>query len=225
MLRLSPSLAAAPLAHLAQTLRELEQGGADLLHVDLEDGHFIPSLALGTRLLEEARPLTRLPLDVHLLVAEPDWLIDEAARLGAAILTVHLEACRDPAAVLGRTRDLGMQAGLALNARTPLLDLRPLLHLLDVVNVQSTEPRPPEWPFVPEALDKVAALAALAARHRPGLTICVDGGLNAGNIADAAAAGADLLVVGRSVFQDDTIAANLQQLREAALVGMGRRSR
>lgn len=214
--RLSASLAAAPLGHLAQTLRELELGGADFLHIDLEDGHFIPSLALGTRLLEEAHALTQLPLDVHLLVADPEWLIPEMARLGAAAIAVHYEACAYPRRTLRQIKELGLQAGLALNARTPVPDLHYLLPLLDFVNVQSTELELPDMPFLPETLEKVTALASLAAGHKPELGICVDGGLNLESLPQAVAAGADLLVIGRSVFQGGTIGENLARLRQAA---------
>jgi len=214
--RLAPSLAAAPLGQLAQTLRELEQGGADFLHIDLEDGHFIPSLALGTRLLEEAHALTQLPLDVHLLVADPERLIPEVARLGAATIAVHYEACAYPRRTLRQIKGFGLQAGLAFNARTPVPELRYLLPLLDFVNVQSTEPELPDWPFLSETLEKVTALSALAAGHKPELSICVDGGLDAENLPQAVAAGADLLVIGRSVFQGGTIGENLARLRQAA---------
>ena len=222
-IKLAPSLAAAPLGHLAQTLRELEEGGADLLHVDLEDGVFIPSMGLGTRLLEEARALTHLPLDVHLLVVEPERLIPEAARMGAAALTVQYEACPYPRRTLRKIKDLGLQAGLALNARTPVPGLGYLLPLLDFVNVQTTEPEMPDWPFLPETLEKVRRLAILAADQKPELGICVDGGLNSENLAMAVAAGADLLVVGRSVFQGDSIAENLARLRQAAQEASGAR--
>jgi ribulose-phosphate 3-epimerase len=221
---LGASLAAAPLGQLAQTLGQLEAARADFLHFDLEDGHFIPSLGLGTRLLEEARELTRLPLDVHLLVTNPERWIPQAARMGAAAVTVHYEACDYPRRTLRQIKDLGLRSGLALNARTPVPSLEYLLPLLDLVNVQSTEPEMPDWPFLPEILEKVGRIAAMAAELRPELSICVDGGLDSSTLPQAVAAGADWLVVGRGVFQGGVIPENLARLRAAAQEGLKRRS-
>lgn len=213
---IAPSLAAVPMAHLADTVAKLEQAGVDMLHFDLEDGHFVPVMTLGTRLIGELRPLTQLPFDVHLMVSNPESIIPEVARLGANSIACHYEATPYPRRTLRQIKRLGKKAGLAFNPKTLLPDLDYLLACLDYVVVLTTEPEFPDCPFLPAVLSKVQAIAAFAQVRRPQLDIMVDGGIDASNAAIAVAAGATTLVSGRGIFYQDRIMENVQRLRAAA---------
>lgn len=213
-IRISPSLAAAPLDHLSRVVIELESAGADMIHFDIEDGSFVPVMSLGTKVIRDARPFTRLPFDVHLMMVDPEWILPEIVNSGANRVSVHYEACPYPRRVLRQIFSLGAQAGLAFNPATPIPDLRYLLPYLSFVLLLSTEPEIPDSPFLPEIVDKVRR-----GRQSAGLESVewvVDGGINAGNVAQVLEAGADTVVVGRFVFQDGTVRENIAALRPAA---------
>jgi ribulose-phosphate 3-epimerase len=212
--RISASLAAAPLGHLEQTIDELGQAGVDSIHFDIEDGSFVPAMTLGTKIISDLRPHTRLPFDVHLMMANPEWLIPELAQMGANRISVHYEACPYPRRVLRQVASSGISAGLAFNPATPLPDLAYLRPYLSFILVLTSEPEMPDMPFLPEILEKVRQ-----GRNTDGLAgieWVVDGGLNSGNIARVASTGAENVVVGRAVFQDGKIRDNLRALRQAA---------
>jgi ribulose-phosphate 3-epimerase len=213
-MRLYPSLAAAPLDRLGETVRQLEQASVDALHFDIEDGVFVPVMTLGTKLITDLRPLTQLPFDVHLMMVNPEWLLPELVRAGVRRLSVHYEACPYPRRVLRAIHDLGAQPGLAFNPATPIPDLAYLQPYLSFVLVLTTEPELPDAVFLPKVLDKVRQN-----KGRPGtenVEWVVDGGLNASNLPQAVRAGADSAVVGRAFFRGGDIQANAAQLRAAA---------
>jgi ribulose-phosphate 3-epimerase len=212
---IAPSLASAPMGHLADTIAELERAGADALHFDLEDGHFVPVMTLGTRLIAELRPLTHLPFDVHLMVDNPEQIIPLVTALGADAVSVHYEACLYPRRTLRMIRQAGKQAGLAFNPKTPFPRLDYLLPHLDFVLILTTEPEMPDCPYLPAVLDNVRAAAAFAGEYHPRLGIVADGGIDATNIAEVVAAGATAVVSGRGVFAGGEVAANLRRLRNA----------
>ncbi len=216
--RIAVSLAAAPMAHLAQTVRELESAGAATLHFDVEDGSFIPMLTLGTRIIGELRPLTRLPFDVHLAMHNPECILPQLKALGADWVSVHWEACPYPHRTLGLIRALGLRAGLAFNPATPLPDLHYLRSSLDFLLILTNEPEYPHAAFLPEVLDKLRQ----GRQMLPGADLdwVVDGGITPDNAASAVAAGATILVCGRAVFRDGTIARSLEALRAAVRGGM-----
>ena len=211
--RFAVSLAAAPMTYLDQTVRELESAGADVLHFDVEDGSFIPMLTLGTRIIGELRPLTRLPFDVHLAVRDPEWILPELKALGADWVSVHWEACPYPHRTLGMIRSLGLRAGLAFNPATSLPDLRYLRSCFDFLLFLTNEPEYPHAPFLPEVLAKLPRACEMLAGAVPDLE--VDGGINPGNVASAVTAGATIVVCGRSTFRDGAVARNLDALRKA----------
>jgi len=189
----------------------LEQAGVDLVHFDVEDGRFVPMMTLGTRLIGELRPLTRLPFDVHLMVRDPEWLIPEVVALGAQWVSVHWEACPYPHRTLHLIRQRGARAGLAFNPATPLPDLRYLKSCLDFVVILTTEPEYPHAVFLPETLDKLRVGRALLGDE--GIDWAVDGGITPENARAAAAAGATVIVSGRGVFRDGTIVENVAAFR------------
>lgn len=209
--KISPSLAAAPLTRLEEVVTALEAGGADYIHIDIEDGSFVPVMTLGTRLIPELRPLTRLPFDMHLMMVEPEWLIPQLVEWGADRIAVHLEACPYPRRTLGLIDRLGAQAGLALNPVTPTPELTYLAPFLKFVILLSTEPEVEDCPFIPQVLDKLRQ-----AKQTPGaeaLEWVVDGGVSQQNVKEVVAAGADTVVVGRSAFKDGQVQKNLETLR------------
>lgn len=211
--RISPSLASAPSGRLAQVVQELEAAGADMIHFDVEDGVFVPAMTLGTRMIGELRPLTRLPFDVHLMMVNPEWIVPQLARDGADRIAVHYEACPYPRRTLRLIAEAGVQAGLAFNPATPLPDLRYLRPYLSFVLILTSEPELPAAAYLADVLHKLERARGLAGLE--GLEWAADGGLNAENLPDAVRAGADTLVVGRAIFQGEQIAANVARLRAA----------
>lgn len=211
---IAPSLASAPLDRLGQIIAELEAAGVDSLHFDIEDGSFVPLMTLGTKVIADLRPLTKLPFDVHLMMVDPEWLLADLVKMGANRISVHYEACLYPRRVLRQIVSLGATAGIALNPATPLPDLRYLRPYLSFVLVLTTEPEGPVCPFLPEVLAKVRTGKQTAGLK--GIEWVADGGINPQNLAEVVQAGVDTIVVGRAIFQDDRIAANVRALREAA---------
>ena len=153
--RISPSLAAAPLDRLRQVVIELETAGADYIHFDVEDGSFVPVMTLGTKMISDLRRTTRLPFDVHLMMANPEWILPEIVRFGANRVSVHYEACPYPRRVLRQIVSLGAKAGIAFNPATPIPDLAYLLPYMSFIVVLTTEPEISDCPFLPEVLEKI----------------------------------------------------------------------
>lgn len=214
MVKISASLASAPLYHLAATVRELEQAGVDMLHFDIEDGSFVPMMTLGTRILHELRPLSRLPFDVHLMMRNPEWLIPQLVNDGANRISVHIEACPYPRQVLRLISDLGVQAGLAFNPITPLPDLSYLDPYLKFIVILTTEPEGSDCPFLPTAMKKMRL--ARENGDYPKVEWVVDGAIHPENASEAVSCGADVLVVGRAIFQGGSVFQNIMNLRRGA---------
>lgn len=213
-LRIAPSLASAPMPHLSRVIADLEAARADSIHFDVEDGSFMPVMALGTKIIADLRPLTRLPFDVHLMMVNPEWILPDLAAYGANRISVHYEACPYPRRVLRQIVSLGAQAGLAFNPATPIPDLSYLAPYLSFIVVLTTEPEMPDCPFLPEVLEKVREGKQAAGQAR--CEWVVDGGVNAENISQIQKAGVDTVVVGRAVFKEGKITENMAALRAAA---------
>jgi len=211
--RISPSLAAAPLDRLGQVVLELEKAGADYIHFDIEDGSFVPVMTLGTKIIPDLRGFTLLPFDVHLMMGDPEWILPELIDSGADRVSVHYEACPYPRRVLRQIVSLGARAGLAFNPATPIPDMVYLLPYLSFVVVLTTEPEIPDCPYLPEVLKKVRV--GRQTQGLEGIEWVVDGGINAENLSQVVEAGADTVVVGRSVFEGDKISENMVALRAA----------
>ena len=212
--KISPSLASVPLLKLKESLTELETAGVDYLHFDLEDGVFVPLMTLGTKLISDLRPISKLPFDVHLMVQDPEWLIPQVITLGADRVAIHYEACLYPRRVLRQTSELGAAPGLAFNPATPLPDLSYLAPYLKFIIILTTEPEGPDCPFLPAVLDKLKVRSGNP--YLQSLEWVVDGGVDNGNIEEVLNAGADTVVVGRYAFKDGKVADNINQLRVAA---------
>jgi ribulose-phosphate 3-epimerase len=210
--RISPSLAAAPLDRLGQVVIELETAGANYIHFDIEDGSFVPMMTLGTKMISDLRRTTRLPFDVHLMMVDPEWILPDVIRFGANRVSVHYEACPYPRRVLRQIVSLGAIAGLAFNPATPIPALTYLLPYLSFIVILTTEPEIPDCPFLPEVLEKVRE--GRQAKGLESIEWVVDGGLNPKNVSQVVAAGADTVVIGRSVFKDGKILENMAALRK-----------
>ncbi len=197
---LAPSILSADFTRLGEQITEVEQAGAGWIHVDVMDGHFVPPISFGQVVLEACRPVTQLPLDVHLMVQDPDPMLASFADAGADQITVHVEACRHIHRSLQTIRQLGCKVGVALNPGTPAGALSELLPLVDVVLVMSVNPGYSGQAFIPEVLPKVVALRQMISALGSQALIEMDGGIDAQTMPAALAAGVQVFVAGSAVF-------------------------
>lgn len=212
--RIAPSLLAADFARLADEVRAVERAGADLLHLDIMDGHFVPNLTFGVPVVRAIAPLCVVPLDAHLMVTNPDPLIADLAAAGVARIAVHVEVCHHLHRTLATIREAGAAAGVTLNPATALATLEDALPFVDFVLVMSVNPGFGGQDFIPESLAKIRRLRALVG-DRP-LDITVDGGVEVTNVAHLVAAGATTLVAGSAVFGRPDRVAAVAELRRVA---------
>ncbi len=220
--RLAPSILSADFTRLGEALAEAEAHGADWIHIDVMDGHFVPNLTMGPMIVAACRRATRLPLDVHLMVERPEPLLAAFVEAGADSLTLHVEATPHIHRALQQVRALGARVGVALNPGTPAIAVEPVLHLVDLVLVMTVNPGFSGQRFLPEVLPKVRAVRDMLARINPSAVIQVDGGISAETLPLAREAGAEVFVAGSAVFgHPEGVAGGLRALR-AALLPEGR---
>jgi ribulose-phosphate 3-epimerase len=220
--RIAPSILSADFARLGEEARAVQAAGADLLHVDVMDNHYVPNLTVGPLVCAALRPHVRLPIDVHLMVKPVDRIIPEFARAGAAIISFHPEASEHVDRTLGLIRELGCRAGLVLNPATPLGCLDHTLDKLDLVLVMSVNPGFGGQQFIRTVLPKIAEVRRRIDRLGRDIWLEVDGGVKADNIAEIAAAGADTFVAGSAIFGSKDYAATIREMRRRVDAGIVR---
>jgi ribulose-phosphate 3-epimerase len=197
---LAPSILSADFSRLGEELKTIENAGADWVHVDIMDGHFVPNMSMGRKALEACKKVTNLPLDVHLMVNSPEKFIQWYAQSGANHLTVHVEATPNIHRVLQRIHELGCQAGITLNPGTPVTALDSILHMVDLVLVMTVNPGFGAQKFLPETLPKIQDIRRKLDQVNPEALIQVDGGISPATIRQVAQAGAQVFVAGNAIF-------------------------
>ena len=200
LVSIAPSILSADFAALAEEIRKVEAGGADLLHVDVMDGHFVPNITIGPPVVESLKKVTQIPLDVHLMIEHPESFIDDFWRSGADILTIHQEACYHLHRCIQAIREKGMKAGVAINPSTPVHALDCVLSELDQVVVMSVNPGFGGQQFIPFTLQKIKVLKSLMSQSDLEAGILVDGGIKLDNCLSVVRAGADIIVLGSGIF-------------------------
>ncbi|HEY7473894.1 MAG TPA: ribulose-phosphate 3-epimerase [Vicinamibacterales bacterium] len=214
--RIAPSILAGDFACLGEAVARIEAGGADFVHVDVMDGHFVPNITIGVPVVAALKRVAKIPLDVHLMIADPDRYLDAFVKAGAAMVSVHAEVLPHLHRTLTRIRELGARAGVAINPSTPVSAVRDVTAEMDHLLVMSVNPGFSGQAFIPHSIDKVAAARELLATSRSAAVIEVDGGVDQTNAAALVRAGASILVAGAAVFGAADPAEATRALRRSA---------
>lgn len=211
---IAPSILSADFSRLGEEIRAVEAAGADWIHIDVMDGHFVPNITMGPLVVEAVRRVTKLPLDVHLMIETPDRYIADFARAGADYIAVQVEACVHLHRSVQLIKEAGVKAGVVLNPATPASALKWVLEDVDFVLVMSVNPGFGGQQFIPSSLEKIAELRRMIQERGLSTLIQVDGGVNAGTIAAVAEAGADVFVAGSAIFGSPDYAATIRGFRQ-----------
>jgi ribulose-phosphate 3-epimerase len=217
MVKIATSILSADFARLGDQVKEADQAGADYIHVDVMDGHFVPNLTIGPVVVECLRPFTNLPLDVHLMMDDPGRFVQDFSKAGANILTVQQEACTHLHRVVEQIKERGMRAGVAINPATPVMMLEEILGFVDLVLVMTVNPGFGGQSFIPTMPRKIAAMREMIERQGVRVELEVDGVIHTQTAPIAVQAGAEVLVAGSAIFKEgESVAQTVRQLRESA---------
>jgi ribulose-phosphate 3-epimerase len=222
-IEIAPSILASNFAKLGEDVRAVEQGGADLLHLDVMDGHFVPNISIGLPVVASLHKATRLPLEVHLMIERPEEFIERFVQAGASRVLIHQEATVHLDRALTMIRELGAQAGAVINPATPVATLTDVFDKVDTVLVMSVNPGFGGQKFIPGAFEKIRQLNRWRAQYNGAFRIEVDGGVEAENTAELAKAGTNTFVAGTSIFHTPDPAAAVRQLRKLASEALSQR--
>ena len=213
-MKIAPSILTADFCELGKTIDMLSQSSAEIIHIDVMDGVFVPNISIGFPVIKSIRSRTQKALDVHLMIVEPERYIDRVAEMGVEYISVHIEACNAIPETLGKIRAAGIRAGLVLNPETPVESVFPYIYLCDFVLLMSVHPGFGGQKFIPETLNKIRSLRGEADRQSLKLDIEVDGGINLTNAAALREAGATILVAGNTVLSSPTPFETINALRQ-----------
>jgi ribulose-phosphate 3-epimerase len=216
MIQIVPSILSADFARLADDIGKVERGGATMLHVDIMDGHFVPNLTIGPPVVKSIRNTTRLPLDLHLMITDPDKFAPLFIAAGADQISVHYEAATHLDRTIRSIQSEGVRAGVVINPATPVSVLEDILYLVDYVLVMSVNPGFEGQKFIPNALNKIRRLDRLRTERRLGFAIEIDGGVSAENTAEIVQSGCDWLVAGSAIFHSADPAATVKEMQQIA---------
>ena len=214
-IHIAPSILSADFARLAEEVAAVERAGADLLHVDVMDGHFVPNLTVGPPIVESLKKVTKLPLDVHLMITNADAFIPEFAEAGADYLTVHVEACPHLHRTIQSIKERGVKAGVTLNPATPISSLQEILGDVDLVLIMSVNPGFGGQAFIPSVFKKIAEARRMLDQMKSHALLEVDGGIKVENTREIVAAGATVLVAGSAIFSQRDYTATITAMRAA----------
>ena len=210
MIKISPSILSADFSKLGFDVDRAQKGGAEYLHIDVMDGVFVPNISLGAPIQKSIRKQSKMVFDTHLMIIDPIRYVDDFAKAGSDIITIHLESCDNVAETLEKIRSYGIKAGLSIKPKTPVTALKPFIGMFDMLLIMSVEPGFGGQSFIPESLDKIRESRALL----PELDIEVDGGINADNINEVVKAGANVIVAGSAVFGKEDVTSAIALLRK-----------
>jgi len=213
MIKIAPSILSADFGRLAEEIAAVEKAGADLIHIDVMDGHFVPNITIGPGVVAALRKTTRLPFDVHLMIENPDAYLEAFVKAGSDMLTVHVEATHHLHRTLTRIRELGVKAGVSLNPATPLMQVEEILPLLDQLLIMTVNPGFGGQKFIESMLPKIRKARQLINAAAPQALIEVDGGVGLDNMAAVAETGADIMVAGQAVFGQPEYGATIARMR------------
>ncbi len=213
---IAPSILSADLLKLEEEVRTVEENGADFIHVDVMDGHFVPNITFGPNIVKALRKITQLPLDVHLMIENPDKYIPDFIKAGANIVTVHAEVCAHLNKTLNTIKSTGAKAGVSINPATPLNSIEEVTGLIDLLLIMSVNPGFGGQKFIPSSINKIERARKLLDKAESDAFLEVDGGISEDNAADVVRAGANVLVAGSAIFTSNDIAASVQNIRKSA---------
>jgi ribulose-phosphate 3-epimerase len=215
-IKIAPSILSANFARLSDEIRKVESAGVDLIHIDVMDAHFVPNMTIGPPVVRCIRRETKLPLETHLMVDKPEWFVEEMAKAGVDIITIHVESTNQPLSLIKRIRELGLKPGVSLNPETKVDAVANLLDAVDIVLVMTVNPGFGAQEFIPETLPKITSLRkSLYSRRLYNVEVAVDGGINVKTAPVVVRAGATMLVAGSAIYDAPDVARAVWELRKS----------